>query len=476
MSQTLDERNVILHGDLIIKGLENLTIQKLVVCQEINQHASLEVSAILREEDKEEYRKLLYLSSPIQVLAEGKVIFSGVLTDSQLDEMGNVNNLNLTSLSHTILMDLHPKSCSFQNIKMSYTNLVEAVVKKYEGGGCIDRASNGTALGQPIIQYLETDWSFCKRMASHFNSCLIPNVNGEGPRFFFGSPDIDKGILEAFNVKTHKDFHKYSILKQTITDIMELDFTVFEVEVKDIYDLGDKVIYNGISCYISKSRYQYEKGIIKNIVYLSQKRGMSTQRIPNTNIAGVALFAKVIAVARDNVKIHLEIDETQDIDSAYWYPYESVYASGGEIGFYCMPEIGDAVKLYHFDENELNASVTDAVKHHNPTENPDSLDPQHPMANPNIKYLRTPFNKEICLRPGGIDVISSRATSMTLNDNGTVSLASGDKISLVAGNQIEIRSKKINIESTENLKLGSSGSSIELGDNVEIKGSKIDIS
>lgn len=467
--------SVFVHGDIILEGLENLSIQKLVVCQEINQHATLEVLAIIKEDDEEEYRKRITLSDTVKVLTKNsKLIYSGLIINTKINKIQDLNYLHLTGMSHTYLMSIEPKSRSFQNIAMTYTDVINIVASQYQGGSCMDKVSGGATINRPIIQYREDDFSYIKRLASHFNSFLIPNLTGNGPRFYFGCPEIDKGEIIARNQTVHKDFSRYLELKPFIPNIMQLDFTVFEVETDEIYDLGDKVTFNGIDCYISKTRYQYDKNVIRNIVYLSQKRGMSQLYIPNNNIKGSSIYGKVIAVARDNVRIHLEIDETQDAATAYWYPYESIYASGGEVGFYCMPEIGDDIKLYHPDENELRASVTDAVKPHNPTENPERLNPQHPMANPNVKFLRTPFGKELRLRPNGVDIIS-RAGSvfMSLDDNGTLQINGNSRVALTAVNDIEIKAKNINFEALEQIEITAQGSKVDIQGDVKIEGNEI---
>jgi phage baseplate assembly protein gpV len=196
--------------------------------------------------------------------------------------------------------------------------------------------------------------------------------------------------------------------------------------------------------------------------------------VPNNKISGCSLFGKVLDTARDNIKIHLEIDESQDIGTAYWYPYASMYASSGETGWYCMPEIGDTVRLYHPENEEARAMAINSLKPHSPDEDVETLDPGHRMADTDVKYLRTAFGKEIKFRPDGIDIIAKDGTVfMTLNDDGTVLLNANDKMSFTAMNDIRMKAKNISIEATEHVLLRSKGSSVDMKRDIILSGKEI---
>ena len=48
------------------------------------------------------------------------------------------------------------------------------------------------------------------------------------------------------------------------------------------------------------------------------------------------------------------------IGGARWFPYATVYSSGDGTGWYCMPEIGDKIRLYFPTEKEQDAYVISA--------------------------------------------------------------------------------------------------------------------
>jgi len=445
--------NVILYGDIRLPEYEDMIIQQISIEQELNNHSRLTVTGIIKEENLDDYTSTLFLDQHIHVKRKEELIFSGIITNAKIKCIQDINYLDITVLSHTYRMDIEPRCRSFQDAAMKYAEVIGEITSQYPRAGFLDKITQGKEIGRPIIQYKETDWEFLMRLASHFHTSIVPNSRGEGARFFFGLPEIDQGELTAHNYSYEKDFHNYKKVHVDSSDLKESDFTFIEVETEKIYELGDQVMFKSKPMYVIRTSLKYKQAVIKNTCRLACKKGATVKYMPHTNIAGCSIFGKIIAVARDNVKIHLEIDEIQSIDQAYWYPFASMYASENETGWYCMPEIGDVVRLYHPDDSEDKAMSVSSVKPHNPDENVEKSDPQNRMSNPDVKYLRTAFGKEIKFRPDGIDIIAKDGTVfMTLNDDGSVNLNSSDKISFTAVNDIEIKARDVNIEATEHIK------------------------
>jgi len=133
------------------------------------------------------------------------------------------------------------------------------------------------------------------------------------------------------------------------------------------------------------------------------------------------------------------------------------------------------VRLYHPENEEERAMAINSLKPHDPDEDVEVLDPEHRMIDPDIKYLRTAFGKEIKFRPDGIDIIAKDGTVfMTLNDDGTVLLNTSDKISFTATNDIHMKAKNINVEATAHIFLKSNkGSTVDMEKDIILTGKEI---
>lgn len=64
---------------------------------------------------------------------------------------------------------------------------------------------------------------------------------------------------------------------------------------------------------------------------------------------------------RDTVQVLIGCDENQAGCGTRVFPYATVYSTPDGTGWYCMPEIGDAVRLYFPCEKDADAYVASSV-------------------------------------------------------------------------------------------------------------------
>lgn len=463
------------YGNIKIAQYELISIESLKLHQALNQHTQLQLKGILPHDVEDNYMKELTIDQPIEIKKEDSALFSGIIVEMEVNHSGGIYYISLKALSCTYLMDLVPKSRSFQNQSMTYENLIRSVISGYQRADCMDKITQGAAIEKPIIQYRETDWEFLKRMASRFQTSLVPYSLSPGPKFYFGLPKIEKNELTVHHYRVKKDLAAYQKFHQHVPGAHENSFIYYEVETDQILNLGDTVkLFKRTMHVIEATLEEHNQSVIKNRYLLAFEKGAQRPRIHNQRIAGSSIFGRVIATARDNVKVHLEIDQSQEVSTAYWFPYATMYASEDETGWYCMPEINDTVRLYFPDDEEEKGMVINSVKPHDPSENIEALDPSHRMADTNVKYLRTAFGKELKFRPNGIDIISKDGmVYMSLNDDGTVTLNSNDKISFTAVNDIEIKARNVNMEATDHIKIEAKESSIDLEKDITVTGKEV---
>lgn len=468
-------RELMLYNDLIIENLEFVAIDNLKIRQALNEITRVDIIGFLPEDIGDSIYDYS-INSPIKILKGEDTLFQGIMTDIKKRHEQGVTKIYIEAHSNSYIMNINKHKKSFQNKAMPYKDLISEIVSMYEGAKFMDKVTNGATIKVPIFQYLETEWEFLVRIASHFNVTLVDNAMGDKIQFFVGLPDVDKGNVTLTNFEDSKDFKWYRYCKNWISDISERDYVYYTIETEEIYDLGDNIHLNEIPVplYVIETVYSYENGIIKNICKLSTKKGARVPRKSNTNVTGCSIFGTVLQTARDNVKVHLTIDKTQSKGDAYWFPYASMYASENETGWYCMPEVGDSIRLYIPEQEEREAIAISSVKPHNPTENVEALDPQHRMSNTDVKYLRTAFGKELKFRPDGIDLIAKDGkVFITLNDDGVMYLNAEKSISLTAVEDIVMKAPKVNIEATEGITLTSESSKVEMKTDIIIEGAEV---
>ncbi len=182
-------------------------------------------------------------------------------------------------------------------------------------------------------------------------------------QFVMSIPDQHKELKsENINYKIHKDLDEYKyMLENYLQDASEIDYLTYEINNYEVLKLGDNIEFQGQSFYIFNGIYELKNGILTNTYKLRIKNGLRQERIFNTKIIGSSIEGKIIGVQADKVKVHLEIDEMQDQGTAYWFKFSTMLASSDGSGWYCMPEIGDSVRVYFPTKDEDEAFAVSAV-------------------------------------------------------------------------------------------------------------------
>ncbi len=455
-----------------------ISLQQLKLVKKINEHSKAFFTGIVSEDQKDKYIGMTEAQTPIEIIqtgvSAGKVdIFKGIMTKVKVKSVRDIYYIEGEALSHTYLMDIKLKNRSFQNKDLSYQDLINNVISEYSGADCNDTVTQGETIKKFIIQYQETDWQFLKRMASHFHTGLIPDLTSGKPKFYFGLPEgTPPRKLDNFHYSVGKNIADFWCSSENyLQNVTETDFIYYEVESDEILDLGSEVEFKGNNFYVREASSLMNESVLKHYYILTPKIGLSPNNIDNHQIVGVSVLGKVIDVAKDNVRVHLEIDEEQNKDEAYWFPYSSVYTAEGNSGWYCMPEIGDYVRIYFPDKHEENGIALNSVRQDNgKTEN-------NKVDNPDIKYFRTKSGKELMFSPEEI-VLTGKDNEVFLriNEKSGIEIYSTQPVKINSKEGIEMDcQKKIILAAQDEINISCKASKLSMDGTTHISGSKVKI-
>ena len=229
-----------------------------------------------------------------------------------------------------------------------------------------------------ITQYKETDWEFVKRMASRFNSIVIPDYHSGGNvRYYFGLPRREAKIEMSPNTyQIKKDLSEYSIkTNHEVIDFLESDSMYYIVEDRNIYKIADKGSFMGRELYIHSLESHLVGEELKNYYTLKSQSGFKTIFYHNDLLTGASLNGWIHDVAKDIVQVRLQVDPDINLSGTRWFPYSTVYSNPEGSGWYCMPEIGDCIRLYLPSNAEdeayvissTNLQATDGISRTDPT-------------------------------------------------------------------------------------------------------------
>jgi len=455
--------------------------------QQVNEHSTFYFKALLSEEKKDSYVKNSRQGSNVTLnlkTADGKseILFQGMVQDVEVKVIQSAYYMEVYAISYSYLLDVEKKSRTFQNKKMSYNELVQQVCADYAGAMVSDVITEGVSIGQLIVQYEETDWEFLKRLASHFHTGLVNDIHFAQPKCYFGVPNNKEQTLELVNYSVKKDLGKYlKLSKSGMDELVEQDFMYYQVETELPVNLGDIVSFQGKTLHVYEIKACMQKGVFLYYLTLTTQKGMTQPYQWHDRIAGCSLNGKVIEIQNDRVKVSLEVDEAlgHSPGEPCFFPYSTIYSSKDGSGWYCMPEMGDNVRIYFPNaieeqsyaissvHEEVNASMQPSLGNSN-----DSYSGKRD--DPSVKSLRNQDGKEIRLTPEGIYIISD-GTTITLTDEGGVSVMSDQNIEFKSDQSIILNAEEdVNIIGLTGIDLScNETASIKMKENVEVIGQEV---
>ena len=187
----------------------------------------------------------------------------------------------------------------------------------------------------------------------------------------------------------------------------------------------------------------------------------------NINIMHSELEAVVKDIKGDKVQVKIVNDENAGSAGCRWYTYATVYSTPDGTGWYCMPEIGDRVRISFPDLDEKNAYIVSSVH----------MESEKDRTNPAHKSFMNKQRKEILFTPDAIILRNNNGITLEMKDDEGIKLISNKDIILQAEENIMISSKNSNIsmEADRSVSLKQGNTSFCLNNTIKMSGGKINM-
>jgi len=405
---------MITKDNLIITGLDSvMEVNDFWLNIIPNDHVKGIVHLLLKDEISSNGLFNRSISIKYQKNEQEIVIFCGLVENYTQKKEGDLYTASLSLISASIILDEKKHIRTFQNGEQTYKSVIRSIleqVPKAEVLFCV-KDKGETPIKDLLVQYLESDWEFYKRIASHLGGVLIPDIKTGEPKFYLGFPEGSKGIDEKFTTYTVSLDKRY--YENRAEKLQKDRFLFYKAESDQFYHIGDEVEINGrqlrvLSIYAKMVRgeivFTYEFG--RTDLYIKKKEY-------NPQLIGSSLTGTVISSAEGEVKIVFDINsEEQNITKTYpWLP------SMGNL-FYCMPEKGEKVAVLFMNDNEAEGIATEYLRNND-------------LSNCNVssssdRYFTTSQRKEMKLIPNSMSFDNQKGNSLILEDEKGIVLDGGD--------------------------------------------------
>lgn len=475
------------HNIKVIWPYGNLRLQHVEMTQEFGEHAKLLITGYMNEEYEEKIISSSQSGDFIElwrVQDDGQEIplFMGQLYRVDVQKIHNNLFATIHSISHSFKLDTQLKSRSFQQVNYSYNDIVKGILNEYSNSDMLDEAFGKQLTGKFIMQYQESDWTFIKRLASHVGAIVVPNITAHRIQFWIGIPQ-GRRQLSLKNVPLQMRRNIANYMDRAIHGAIMTspdDFTRYSFEWDEVLGLGDEVYCDDKIYVIISRKGSMVSGVMKWSYECALPDGMRVNKIYNPTIIGAAIEGRILEINRNQVRIHLDMDEQQNPDEARWFPYS---VEGNQV-WYLMPEKGTQIKLYFPSADEDDAMVIQSVRKQPKRPPSTSFSDEskgerydRKMSDPGVKSISNPQGKELVLGDSELNINADEGMLyISMNSANGVALNSTQTIQIQARGGLNLKASHISIHGEEGLEIRNRYAKLRLDEEIDCYSTEIELS
>lgn len=172
-----------------VKGIEFLNILNCELQKKVNHHGTAKIVGIIKEDYEKTCLSLAAKQKYVEIIAEqlngkSKCIFVGYIKNASIEVKG-VKKASIELVTGSNRMDLKKRTRTFQNVSMTYKQLMESNEKLNSniGAKSIFFEDGNAQINNLVVQFKETDWEFAKRMAAMNHTFIRPAFTHEGAKY-----------------------------------------------------------------------------------------------------------------------------------------------------------------------------------------------------------------------------------------------------------------------------------------------------
>lgn len=355
-------------------------------------------------------------------------LFSGLIDGAELKSVGGYTVLELSAVSYLWQMDITKRSRSFQDTGRTYRDIVEEVAGEY--GFKVNWNLPDRALSCPLIQYQETDWQFLTRIVSHLGGGLLPEDHGRKKEISAGLPE-----RPARRIDLSQHAHTELLYKAPGRTSMQERRTGYQIYGREYIRAGESVSVLGREYGVMACEVTFAQNSIGTCISVYPPACFRTDKIRAKQLGGVVIEGRVLRTAGEVLRLHLEIDDSQDESTAFDYPWRPF--TGNML--YCMPEKGTRAALYFDKDQEEEARVI-----YNLRENGEQC---AELADPADRYFTTDHEKRLYMRPSEMGFLNREGQNaeIAFADGSTVRMKTTNRLSVQAEGQVQFQAKSITV-------------------------------
>lgn len=455
---------------ITVEPFREITITDYQGLKQMNQHGEVNLTGSIPIDKMSEYFDLARTVRSVKITAveltgQSQIMMCGNLTACDIRVEGDAAMMTLQIKTATNQMERVKHLRTFQDLEMTYRRILDICNQSYDHSDVIMTVGKETKVSDFIVQYQENDWEFLKRVAARLNTVIVPDTQTGEVKYFFGLPRFSKKIFSQTSAyKICSNLEEFETKKGQGLCSYEETCRSYIVSSREVFEIGNRMEFLEKELYIYRIESELQGRELYHTYFLKSEQGLKEAGWENANIVGASLTGTVKDVRNDQVQVRIDQDENKKKSGNRWFAFATVYSSPDGTGWYCMPEIGDTVRLCFPSETARDAYVSSAVHQ-------GSID----RKNAGIKFLKNRYGKEIRLTPEQIILTNNDGTSIEISDRKGIRLKSSESITLNARDNICISSRRadVKIKAETNIRLEQREAAINLNEDISLEGAQV---
>ena len=374
-----------------------------------NRHGTLTYGGLADEDDAKRYVGQGAEKRTVSVSLRDELEFCGYPQAITAENSDGHCYLRVTLVTSSQLTDIEPRSRFFQDVDYTYEDMLAEAFDDSGVGGIV--AVRGQEwIGEPILQYRETDWAFTLRMAGRLGTAVFPDVASSEPQATLGMPK-----RQAFSETSGAPYFVRrggSLLS-------------YRMKGGGRYRLGDSVAMEGSVYAVMRKKLSYEGGEIQEAYTLGTEHEFAVPSHHNKRIAGLELEGTVLERHEQQMQVLLDIDSNRKECGKTWF----YYAPATNNGMYSMPLEDEKVFL------QWQGCVDSEILIVRPDRKNGSG-----MPDPGRRHFLTEHENHLMMVPGKVEFTNPIGHVKWLAGEG-FDISTTDNMTLFAGADVNIRSK-----------------------------------
>lgn len=301
--------DTICHDRLMIRcPIQFESIMTLSFSVSANEHGWLTMSGYVEASSGDSQISKDLEGKPLEIYSlEGKPapIFIGQIRQAFIHQTNQYYIAEIWVSSFSAKLDVEKKCRSFQNVDMTYADVIQAVLQDTPDASATFSVGMREKIRRPILQYQETDWEFIKRLSSELEVCVFPDYKTISPQISIGLTGATTGIDLTDNEYICKVDKRFYTLGGQQAGLQKVDFLCHEVRDKRNINVGDTVLWTGANRHICKQTAELVDSELIFTYTLGLKGLVGNRPYQNKRIIGLSLPGTVKSTFNEQLTLLL---------------------------------------------------------------------------------------------------------------------------------------------------------------------------